>query len=44
MLYFSTNRIFWKNLVSEIWAKMFLASQIAGFSNQLYLEQNDEKT
>ena len=26
-----------KDLVSEIWAKMLLANQIAGFLNQLYL-------
>ena len=26
-----------KNLVPEVWAKMFSAHQIAGFLNQLYL-------
>ena len=34
---FCTNPIFGKNQVSEIWAKMLLTNQIAGFLNQLYL-------
>ena len=32
----STNPIFWKNLVPEIWA--FSANQIVGFLNQLFLQ------
>ena len=32
------NPISGKNLVLEIWAKMFLANQIAGFLKQQYLE------
>ena len=32
-----TNPIFWKIFVPEIWAKMFLVNQIAGFFNQPYL-------
>ena len=35
--YSCTNSIFGKNLVPEIWAKMLLVNQIAGFLNQLYL-------
>ena len=33
-----TNLIFRKILVPEIWAKMLLANEIAGFVNQLYLQ------
>ena len=33
-----TNLIFGKILVPEIWAKMLLANEIAGFLNQLYLQ------
>ena len=33
-----TNLIFGKILVPEIWAKMHLANEIAGFLNQLYLQ------
>ena len=33
-----TNPIFWKDLVPEILAKMLSASQIAGFLNQLFLQ------
>ena len=33
-----TNLIFWEILVPEIWAKMLLANEIVGFSNQLYLQ------
>ena len=31
------NLILGKNLVPKIWVKMLLANQIAGFSNQIYL-------
>ena len=31
MLYSCTNPILWKNLISEIWAKMLFVNQIAGF-------------
>ena len=37
MLCFCTKTISGKNLDPEIWAKMLLASQIAGFLNQLYI-------
>ena len=37
LLYSCTNPIFRKNRVPEIWTKMLLANQIAGFFNQLYL-------
>ena len=37
LLYSCTNLIFGKNLVHEIWAKMFLANKIAKFLNQMYL-------
>ena len=37
LLYSFTNPILGKNLVPEIWAKMLLANQIAGFLIQLYL-------
>ena len=33
LLYSCTNLILWKNPVPEIWAKMLLANQIAGFLN-----------
>ena len=33
-----TNPIFGEILVPEIWSKMFSANQIAGFLNQLYLQ------
>ena len=33
-----TNLIFRKIPVPEIWAKMLLANEIAGFVNQLYLQ------
>ena len=33
-----TNLIFGEILVAEIWVKMLLASEIAGFLNQLYLQ------
>ena len=42
MLYSCTNPLFRENLVPEIWTKMPLANQIAGFLSQIYLEQNDE--
>ena len=32
-----TNLVFGEILVPEIWAKMLLANEIAGFFNQLYL-------
>ena len=38
-----TNPIFGKIFVSEIWAKMFLANQIAGFFNQPYLQNKSMK-
>ena len=38
LLYCSTNPIFWGNLVPEIWAKILLVNQIAGFLNQLDLQ------
>ena len=38
-----TNSIFGKIFVPEIWAKMFSASQIAGFFNQLYLQNKSMK-
>ena len=38
LLYSCTNPIFGKNLVPEIWVKMLLVNQIAGFLNQLYLQ------
>ena len=38
LLYSLTNPIFGKNLVTEIWPKVFLANQIARFLNQLYLK------
>ena len=37
LLYSYTNSVSGKNLVPEIFAKMLLANQIAGFLNQLYL-------
>ena len=37
LLCFCTNPIFGKILVSEIWPKKFLASQVEGFFNQPYL-------
>ena len=37
LLYLCTNLTFGKNLVQEIWTKMLLGNQIAGFLNQLYL-------
>ena len=37
LLYSRLNPIVGKNLVPEIWAKILSSSQIAGFSNQLYL-------
>ena len=37
------NPIFGKSLVLEIWAKMFSANQIAGFFNQLYLQNKSMK-
>ena len=37
------NPIFGKILVPEIWAKMFLANQIAGFFNQPYLQNKSVK-
>ena len=44
MLYSCTNAILEKNLIPEIWAKMALANQIAGFFKlTIFLEQNDEK-
>ena len=39
LLHSCTKSIFGKNLVPKIWGKMLLASQIAEFSNQLYLEK-----
>ena len=36
-LYSCTDPIFGKNLIHEIWAKMLLTNQIAGFVNRLYL-------
>lgn len=36
------SHIFDKKLVSEMQSKVLLANQIAGLSNQPYLEQNDE--
>ena len=38
-----TSSIFGKILVSEIWAKMFSANQIAGFFNQPYLQNKSMK-
>ena len=38
MFYSCTNPIFWKNQVPEIQVKMLVANQIAGFLNQLYLQ------
>ena len=37
------NPIFGKSLVLQIWAKMFSANQIAGFFNQLYLQNKSMK-
>ena len=34
---------YWKIFVPEIWAKMFPASQIAGFFNQPYLKKKSIK-
>ena len=39
----STNPIFGKILVPEIWAKMFSANQIAGFFNQPYPQNKSMK-
>ena len=39
----STNPIFGKILVPEIWAKRFPANQIAGFFNQQYLQDKSMK-
>ena len=36
-MYVWTNLIFWEILVPDIWTKMLLGNQIAGFLNQLYL-------
>ena len=38
-----TNPIYGKIFVPEIWAKMFLANQIAGFFNQPYLQNKSMK-
>ena len=38
LLFSCTNPIFGKISVPEIWAEMFSANQIAGFFNQLYLQ------
>ena len=43
VLYFSTNLIFVKTLLPEIWAKMLSVNQIAGFLNQLYLQNKQLK-
>ena len=41
--YYCTNPILGKNLVPQIWAKMLLANQIAGFLNWLYLQNTKMK-
>ena len=38
-----TNLIFWKIFVPDIWAKMFSASQIAGFFNLPYIQNKSLK-
>ena len=38
-----TNPVFGKIFVPEIWVKMFLASQLAGFFNQPYLQNKSTK-
>ena len=38
-----TNLIFWKIFVPDIWAKMFSASQIAGFFNVPYIQKKSLK-
>ena len=43
LLYSCTNPILGKNLILEIWAKMLLANQIAGFLNWVYLENTKMK-
>ena len=43
LLYSCMDHIFWKIYFSEIWAKMFSANQIAGFSNQPYLQSKSVK-
>ena len=43
LLYSCTNPILGKNLILEIWAKMLLANQIAGFLNWLYLQNTKMK-
>ena len=40
---FLHKRHIWEILVPEIWAKMFSANQIAGFFNQLYLQNKSMK-
>ena len=42
-LYSCSNPILWKNLVPEIWARMFLANQVAGFLNWLYFQNTKMK-
>ena len=37
LLYSCSNPILRKNLVPEIWAKIFSANQITGFLNKVYL-------
>ena len=39
-----TNLIFGKILVPEIWVKIVLANEIAGFLNQLYLQNKIMKS
>ena len=43
LLFSCTNPIFVKILVSEIWAKIFLANQIVGLFNQPYLQKKSMK-
>ena len=43
LLCFCTNPIFMKFLVPKIWAKMFLANEIAGFFNQPGLQNKSMK-